>query len=139
MITKEITYVDYNDQKRSEKYQFNFSKAELAEMELSVNGGLSAMMTRIKETDDRPELMRIFKELILKAYGVKSADGKRFIKNEEVREAFMQTEAYSNLYMELLTDTEAAIAFFTGLIPADLKTPETEKGGKIVSMPGQAE
>lgn len=137
MITKEITYNDYNDQQRTEKFQFNFTKAELAEMELSVNGGLSAMMTRIKETDDRPELMRIFKELILKAYGVKSADGKRFIKNDEVREAFVQTEAYSELYMELLTDTEAAIAFFTGLIPADIKTQEAENDSKVVSMPGQ--
>lgn len=105
MITKEITYTDYNGQERTEKYQFNFTKAELTEMELSVNGGLSAMMERIKETDDRPELMRIFKELILKAYGVKSADGKRFVKSDELRTEFSQTEAYSELYMELVTNT----------------------------------
>jgi len=135
MITKEITYTDYNGQERTEKYQFNFTKAELTEMELSVNGGLSAMMERIKETDDRPELMRIFKELILKAYGVKSADGKRFVKSDELRTEFSQTEAYSELYMELVTNTESAINFFNGLIPNDIKAA----GDKVVQMPVKAE
>lgn len=135
MITKEITYTDYNGQERTEKYQFNFTKAELTEMELSVNGGLSAMMERIKETDDRPELMRIFKELILKAYGVKSADGKRFVKSDELRTEFSQTEAYSELYMELVTNTESAITFFNGLIPNDIKVA----GDKVVQMPAKAE
>lgn len=135
MITKEITYTDYNGQERTEKYQFNFTKAELTEMELSVNGGLSAMMERIKETDDRPELMRIFKELILKAYGVKSADGKRFVKSDELRTEFSQTEAYSELYMELMTNTESAITFFNGLIPNDIKAA----GDKVVQMPAKAE
>ncbi len=135
MITKEITFTDYNGQERKEKYQFNFTKAELTEMELSVNGGLSAMMERIKETDDRPELMRIFKDLILKAYGVKSADGKRFVKSEELRTEFSQTEAYSELYMELVTNTDSAINFFNGLIPNDLK----DKNGKVVLMPASAE
>lgn len=135
MITKEITYTDYNGQERTEKYQFNFTKAELTEMELSVNGGLSAMMERIKETDDRPELMRIFKDLILKAYGVKSADGKRFVKSDELRTEFSQTEAYSELYMELVTNTESAITFFNGLIPNDIKSA----GDKVVQMPVKAE
>lgn len=135
MVTKEITYTDYNGQERTEKYQFNFTKAELTEMELSVNGGLSAMMERVKETDDRPELMRIFKELILKAYGVKSADGKRFVKSEELRTEFSQTEAYSELYMELVTNTDSAIAFFNGLIPNDMKPND----GKVVQMPAKAE
>lgn len=135
MITKEITYTDYNGQERTEKYQFNFTKAELTEMELSVNGGLSAMMERIKETDDRPELMRIFKELILKAYGAKSADGKRFVKSDELRTEFSQTEAYSELYMELVTNTESAITFFNGLIPNDIKAA----GDKVVQMPVKAE
>lgn len=135
MITKEITFTDYNGQERKEKYQFNFTKAELTEMELSVNGGLSAMMERIKETDDRPELMRIFKDLILKAYGVKSADGKRFVKSEELRTEFSQTEAYSELYMELVTNTDSAINFFNGLIPNDLK----DKNSKVIPMSASAE
>lgn len=135
MVTKEITFTDYNGQERKEKYQFNFTKAELTEMELSVNGGLSAMMERIKETDDRPELMRIFKDLILKAYGVKSADGKRFVKSEELRTEFSQTEAYSELYMELVTNTDSAINFFNGLIPNNLRAD----AGKVVQMPASAE
>lgn len=135
MVTKEITFTDYNGQERKEKYQFNFTKAELTEMELSVNGGLSAMMDRIKETDDRPELMRIFKDLILKAYGVKSPDGKRFVKSEELRTEFSQTEAYSELYMELVTNTDSAISFFNGLIPNDLR----KNNGNVVQMPASAE
>lgn len=135
MITKEIIFTDYNGQERKEKYQFNFTKAELTEMELSVNGGLSAMVDRIKETDDRPELMRIFKDLILKAYGVKSPDGKRFVKSEELRTEFSQTEAYSELYMELVTNTDSAISFFNGLIPNDLR----KNNGNVVQMPASAE
>lgn len=139
MITKEITYTDYNGQERTEKYQFNFSKAELAEMELSVDGGFSAMIQRIKETEDRPELVRLFKDMLLKSYGVKSADGKRFEKSEELSTAFSQTEAFSELYMELLTNTDAAIAFANGLIPSDLKDAVSAARDKVVSMPTPAE
>lgn len=139
MITKEITYTDYNGQERTEKYQFNFSKAELAEMELSVGGGLAAMLQRITETDDHPEMVRLFKDMILKAYGVKSADGKRFEKSEELRTAFSQTEAFSELYIELLTNTEAAIAFANGLIPSDLKDAVSAARDKVVQMPTPAE
>lgn len=139
MITKEITYTDYNGQERTEKYQFNFSKAELAEMELSVDGGFSTMIQRIKETEDRPELVRLFKDMLLKSYGVKSADGKRFEKSEELSTAFSQTEAFSELYMELLTNTDAAIAFANGLIPSDLKDAVSAARDKVVQMPTPAE
>lgn len=120
MLTKTITYNDYNGVERTEDYLFNLSKAELMEMELSIAGGLSETIDKIIKTKDTPALVKIFKELLLNSYGVKSPDGKRFIKTDELREEFAQTEAYSQLFMELATNAEAAAAFVNGIIPADL-------------------
>lgn len=120
MLKKTITYTDYNGVERTEDHYFNLSKAEIMEMELSTTGGLTEMIQRIVAAKDAPAIVKIFKDLILKAYGEKSADGKRFIKSAEISEAFSQTEAYSQLFMELATDADAAAAFVNGIIPSDL-------------------
>lgn len=120
MIKKTITYKDYNQVDRTEDFYFNLSKAEVMEMEMSTSGGLAEMITRIVAAQDQPAIIKIFKDLILKAYGEKSPDGKRFIKSEELSIAFSQTEAYSQLFMELATDAEAASAFVNGIVPADM-------------------
>lgn len=120
MLKKTITYTDYNGVERKEDFYFNLSKAEIMEMELSTTGGLAEMIQKVVAAQDTPSIMKIFKELILKAYGEKSADGKRFIKNSELTAAFEQTEAYSNLFMELATDAEAAAKFVNAIVPADL-------------------
>ncbi len=122
MLKKRIKYTDYNGVEREEDFYFNLNKAEVAEMELSIKGGLAALIQQIVDTDNRPELIRIFKELILKAYGVKSLDGKRFIKNDEVRDEFVQSEAYSEMFMELATDATAASEFINGIIPQNQTT-----------------
>ena len=119
MIKKTITYTDYNGEERKEDFYFNLSKAELMEMELSVNGGFAEMIQKIVDAKDTPSIMKIFKDLILKAYGEKSDDGKRFMKSEEISQAFAQTEAYSELFMELATDDKAAADFVNGIVPAD--------------------
>lgn len=121
MYKKVITYTDYNDVERTEPFYFNFSKAELAELQLSTSGGLESYIQRIVDTQDTRELVRIFKDLILKSYGEKSDDGKRFIKSDELRDAFSQTEAYSVLFMELASDDKAAADFINGIIPKDLQ------------------
>lgn len=126
MLEKKITYTDYNGVERTESFFFNLSKAELMEMQLSQNGGLDAMLYRIIEAKDQPALIKTFKELILKSFGVKSDDGKRFIKTQELRDAFEQTEAYTNLFMELATDDKAAADFVNSVIPRDL-AKELEK------------
>ena len=118
MIKKTITYTDYNGEERKEDFYFNLSKAELMEMELSVNGGFAEMIQKIVDAKDTPSIMKIFKDLILKAYGEKSDDGKRFVKSKEISEGFAQTEAYSQLFMELATDTDAASKFVNGIVPA---------------------
>jgi hypothetical protein len=120
MLKKRITYTDYNGTKREEDFYFNLSKAEIMEMEMSTSGGLTDMITRIIETQDAPSIIKVFKEIIMKAYGEKSPDGKRMIKSKELSEAFAQTEAYSELFMELATDSDAASKFVNGIIPADM-------------------
>lgn len=125
MLKKEITYVDYNGNERKEPFYFNLTKAELMEMELSIDGGLSALITKVVEGQDMPTLISIFKDLILKAYGEKSVDGKHFMKIDKdgyrLANKFAQTEAYSVLFMELATDAEAAAAFINGITPPDAK------------------
>ena len=120
MLKKSITYRDYNGVEYTEDFYFNLSKAEIMEMEMGTTGGLAEMITKIVAAQDAPAIIKIFKDLILKSYGEKSADGKRFIKSDEISTAFTQTEAYSELFMELATDAEAAAAFVNGIIPADM-------------------
>ena len=120
MLKKTITYTDYNDIERTEDFYFNLSKAEVMEMQMSTTGGLAEMIQRIVAAQDAPAIIKVFKDLVLKAYGQKSADGKRFIKSEELTAEFAQTEAYSQLFMELATDADAAAAFVNGIVPADL-------------------
>ncbi len=117
MLKKTIKYQDYNGNERVEDFYFNLSKAEVTEMELSREGGLGAYIERIVAAKDTPAIMKEFKELILKSYGVKSDDGKRFIKSEELSLAFSQTEAYAELFVELATNAEAAANFVNGIVP----------------------
>lgn len=120
MLKKTITYTDYNGVERTEDFYFNLSKAEIMEMEMSTTGGLGEMIQKIVAEQNAPAIIKVFKDLVLKAYGVKSPDGKRFIKSDELSESFAQTEAYSNLFMELATDADAASKFIRGIIPADV-------------------
>lgn len=119
MLKETITYTDYNGVERTEDHYFNLTKAEIMEMELSTTGGLSEMITRIVAAKDAPAIIKIFKDLILNAYGIKSPDGKRFMKSPEISEEFAQTEAYSILFMKLATDADAAAKFVNGIVPAD--------------------
>jgi len=130
MLKKKITYIDYNGAERTEDFYFNLSKAEVMEMEMSTNGGLSAMLEKLVATQDMPSIIKIFKDLVLKSYGEKSADGKRFIKNKELVEGFSQTEAFSNLFMELSTDSVLSAAFVNGIVPQAEKQPTSIPEGK---------
>lgn len=129
MLKRKITYTDYNGNERTEDFYFNLSKAELTEMQLSESGGLTEFIQRIIDTQDTKKIIELFKDLILKSYGEKSLDGKRFIKSKELSESFAQTEAYSDLFMELATDSKAASEFVNGIIPADLAKQVAESGG----------
>ena len=130
MIKKTVEYVDYNGVTRKEDFYFNLTRAEVTEMEMSTAGGMAEMIQRIVDAQDAPAIIKVFKDLILRAYGEKSPDGKRFIKSEELSAAFSQTEAYSNLFMKLATDADAAAKFINGVIPADMAKQVAEAQAK---------
>ena len=118
---KTIKYSDYNGTEREEDFYFNLSKVELLEMEMSTEGGLENKIKKIVESNDKPEIVKYFKDIIKQSYGKKSEDGKRFIKDPKDFEEFAQTEAYVNLFMELATNSDAAANFVNGIIPQGLK------------------
>ena len=127
MLKKKITYTDYNDEERTEDFYFNISKAELVLMESSVTGGMRQRLEKIVQSRDNVAIMEVFKDLIHRSYGVKSDDGKRFIKSEELSNEFEQTEAYSELVLELLSDADAASKFVNAILPKGLVANDAVK------------
>ena len=121
MLKKTVTYTDYNGVQRTEDFYFNLSKAEIAEMELSVDGGLASMLEKIVASKDNKQIVAMFKEIVLKSYGEKSADGRRFVKSPEISEAFSQTEAYVEIFMDLAMNEGAAADFVNGIVPKEMK------------------
>lgn len=130
MLKKTISYTDYDGIKREEDFYFNLSKAELTEMEMVTEGGLQKKIERITKSRNGKEIIDLFKDIILRSYGEKSDDGRRFIKSKELSEAFSQTEAYTELFMELATDADAAGAFINGIIPAELAEQAQKEAAK---------
>lgn len=120
MIKETIEYTDYNGTDRKEDYYFNLTEAELMEMEMSTNGGMTGLINNIIAAQDAPAIIAIFKDLLLKSYGQKSLDGKRFIKNQALRDEFEQSPAYSQLFMKLATNSDDAAKFINGIMPAKL-------------------
>ena len=131
MFVDRRTYTDYNGVERTEDFYFNLSRAEVMEMELGTNGGLAEMIQRVVDAQDGTSIIKIFKDLILKAYGEKSADGKRLVKDEAIAKAYSQTEAYSDLFMELATDAEKAAAFVNGIVPQTSKIAAVDTQRKL--------
>ena len=117
MLKKTIKYTDYNGTERTEDFYFNLTKAEILEMEASVFGGLSSVLTKIISSNDQPKIMAQFKYIVHKAYGEKSEDGRRFVKSDELSTMFEQTPAYEELFMELLTDETKAAEFINSIMP----------------------
>lgn len=125
MLKKTITYTDYDGNERTEDFHFNLSKAEVLEMEMGTNGGMTKLIQKIVAEQDMERISRIFKEIIMKAYGEKSLDGKYFTKSPELSAKFSQTEAYSELFLELL-DPEKCAAFINAILPQD---PNAKQAG----------
>lgn len=123
MLKKTVTYEDFDGNIRTEDLYFFISKSELTEMELTTPGGFTAKLERISNAQDGGEIMKVFKEIILKAYGEKSPDGRAFIKKRNgvsLAEEFEQTPAYDALFTELLLDPDKASAFINGIMPKDI-------------------
>ena len=140
MLKKVITYEDYDGNTRTEDLYFFISKAELTEMELTTPGGFAHKLERISNSQDGAEIIKIFKEIILKAYGEKSDDGRSFIKKRNgvlLAEEFEQTEAYNQLFTELVTDPDKAAAFINGIMPKDLmeNAKKMEYNNSVSNLP----
>ena len=126
MIVYTETYTDYDGNQRTEDFRFHFSQAELLEMEMSTEGGFSARVNRIINANSQPELLQVMKTFILDAYGVKSEDGRRFKKNDEIRQAFVESPVYSRIFMRLTTGKDAAneaSKFINGVTPEEMPKP----------------
>lgn len=124
MLKRDITFKDFHGDTVTETHYFNLTKTELVELELDYAGGLENNLTAMVEAKDGRTLMKEFKKIILMAYGKKSEDGRRFIKTQELRDEFVQTAAYDALFIELVTDEEAAAKFIEAVLP---EMDETEK------------
>lgn len=132
MFKDKVTYTDYNGVEREEEFFFNLNEAELFEMQNSVRGGLTEKVKKIMETKNTPEIIKLFKEIMQMSYGVKSDDGRRFIKNKEVLDEFTQTEAYSKIYMKLATDSDYAAKFINEIIPKEI----SDRANGLTVLPG---
>lgn len=120
MYKKTVTYKDFNGVERTESYYFNLNQVELMKMEVGTTGGFVEMVQRVIDAKDAPEILRVFEDLVLKAYGVKSDDGKRFEKSDKLTAEFASSAAYPIIYMEFATNADSAAEFVKGIIPADL-------------------
>lgn len=121
MLKKTMTYTDYDGVERTEDVYFNLSKAELIEMQISTDGGYDKMIERIINSKDMKSMGEIFRDLLRKSYGIKSDDGRRFMKSEEISDTFEQSPIYSDIYMELLTNPDEAAKFVQAIMPSDLQ------------------
>ena len=134
MVVEKIKYTDFNGVEREEEFMFNLTEAEITEMELTTEGGLSDSIKKIVSAQNTPQIIETFKMLLLKSYGEKSADGRRFIKSEELSKEFTQTNAYSQLFMKLATDDKSAVAFINGIIPESMRERVAEDGSNVSDL-----
>lgn len=133
MFKTEIEYVDYNGNQRKDTLYFNLSKAEMMEMELSTTAGVEEKLRMLIATKDNATIVKTFKEFLIKSYGIKSEDGTRFIKTDRLREEFEQSEAYSEIFMKLISDTDFQAKFINGII-SGVNMPEMKEEDAIAKL-----
>lgn len=138
MLKKTITYTDFNDIEQTEDFYFNLSKMELAEMENSIDGGMAKRLEQIVASQNVKEMFVFFKQIILDSVGMKSPDGKRFVKSEEISQDFISSPAFDSLFMELASDADKAVEFVKGIMPKDLSATldPKELGDKYLAANG---
>lgn len=133
MYKKTITYTDYFDVERTEDFYFNLNESELMQLQLSTQRGFYNEMQALVDSHDGPKIMSVFNQIILKAYGEKSKDGRQFIKSPEISKAFSETPAYDKFFMEIIEDPKAASEFINGIVPSKMKLSGDETA-KIIAM-----
>lgn len=134
MYKKSLTYETFDGVQVTEVFRFNFTAAELTDMELNMPGGMQKYINDIIEAKDNREMVRLFKELLIKSYGIISEDGRRFIKNDQIREEFQQTNAYSELFMLFATDEKEASKFINEILPKNLVEQAEKQKAETTSI-----
>lgn len=135
MLKRTIKYTTFDDEEVEEVFYFNFSKPELIDMDAKYEGGIAGLIRKISDSKNIREIIGIFKMIILDSYGEKSDDGKRFIKSDERREAFSQSAAYETLYMELCSETNAAVEFLVGVMPKEFQGEIQKAAEELTATP----
>lgn len=125
MLKKTINYTNFNDEPIKEDFYFNLTKTELMDMNMEEHGSMDEMLQRVIDTKDKKTIYNVFKNIVLMSYGVKSADGKRFMKKDPVdghrlADDFAETNAFDVLMFDLLSDDKKASDFVNGIMPKDL-------------------
>lgn len=133
MLKKTVTYVDFDGNERTEDFYFNLTESELAEFGYSINGGMKQYLEKIIAEKDEQKLVESFKKIVLMSYGVKSPDGRLFLKNDKVREEFVSNAAYSDIFMEMAHDADKAAAFINAVMPKSRETGVPD----IAALPGK--
>lgn len=133
MYTESRTYTDYAGNQRTETFQFNLTKAEVLEMEMRQSGGMEQYIKQIIDAQDTAQIIDVFKKLLLASYGKVSPDGRRFEKSPELTKEFEETEAYSDMFMELATDDEKAAKFVEGILPK-MTEDQKQEANKMIAQ-----
>lgn len=136
MLKKTVEFEDVEGNTRKEDFYFHMRANELTKMQVSHEGGFEGYLRRIVAEKNGEKLAEIFEKLILDAYGVKAPDGIGFIKNQELREAFKSTDAYDQIFMEIITDADKAVEFFEGVIPKNALKRLEKLGEKEAELTG---
>jgi hypothetical protein len=136
VLKKTISYKDFNGDPVTEDLFFHLSQAELVELEVGFQpDGLAVAMQKMLDAQDGKAIVSTFKDIVLKAYGKKSSDGKRFIKNSLIREEFESSKAWETIFMELVTEPDKMNEFVIGIIPAELVAQTEELAQKVETKP----
>lgn len=128
MFPKTVTYTDFMGNERTETHYFNLTRSELTELSQSVEGGLDVQLQRLLDSHDNVNMMKWFKTIILKSYGIRSDDGRRFMKSDQISKEFSETGAYDEIFMWLITGGDAAVAeFINGVVPPGVAAEAAKK------------
>ena len=133
MLTKAITYVDYNGNKKTKNFYFNLTKTELAKMELTNRAGMLETIKAMINSDDREEIIKLFEKIVVGSVGEKSADGEHFVKNDQIRQDFMNHPAYDVLFMELISNESTMAGFINAVVPNEIADGAQKNGAQAIN------
>jgi hypothetical protein len=135
VLKRDITYENFDGEEVTETFYFNLTKTELLEMQIEYHGGMEELITRIIKEEAVKEIFELFKKIVLASYGIRSEDGKRFIKSNQIREEFQQTAAYDALIVELATNDQSASDFIIAVVPRAMAEEIQKQGSIDVPLP----